>query len=76
MRSKQDEFDSHTEVGGSNVEEEKMVNITVHPQVLSDEVLPKFVVSTEKITPSVISLDRNESQVCLISVYNLRKGGA
>ena len=51
------------DVGKTDIEEEKGVNISVCPHVMDHDVVPKFKIESENIKPSKMSLDRNHTQV-------------
>ena len=53
------------EIATTNVEEDSTLKVTVYPQVLDHDTLPKFKEDDERIQPSNLPLSRNAAQVWL-----------
>ena len=51
------------EVAATNVKEDESLKVTIYPQVLDHDILPKFKKDVERIQPTNLSLSRNKTQV-------------
>ena len=58
-----DEVEVNKETGKTMIKEDTSINVLVYPHVMDHDVVPEFKQEAEKIRPSRISLDRNQTEV-------------